>query len=305
MKVYKITDYRDIVQEEDTVLVLGYFDGLHLGHQSLFQEAQKLAKHLGLKVAVLTFPESPKLAFSRFEPELLLHLNSPEDRLAKFAEAGVDFLYWIDFTGEFAQNSSSEFIQNYVKTLRAQALVAGFDYRFGSDQKDAHYLKEVLDCPVHIVAEQQWQGQKISSTQIRQAILAGNVTQARELLGYTYNTRGLVVHGDARGRTIGYPTANLAPLDRVFLPGDGVYVADVEIKGKLYRSMASVGKNVTFDGQELRIEAHILDFEGDLYGQTIQIHWLDKLREMVKFDGIDSLTRQLADDEEKVRVWKA
>lgn len=305
MKVYKISNYRDIAQVEDTVLVLGYFDGLHLGHQGLFQEAQKLAQALGLKVAVLTFPESPKLAFSRFEPELLLHLNSPEDRLRKFEQAGVDFLYLIDFTGEFAQNSSEEFISHYVKKIRAQALVAGFDYRFGSDQKDSHYLKEVLDCPVHIVAEQQWKGQKISSTRIRQAVLDGQVAEARDLLGYTYSTRGLVVHGDARGRTIGYPTANLAPLDRVFLPGDGVYVADVEIKGRLYRSMASVGKNVTFDGQELRIEAHILDFEGNLYGQMIRIHWLDKLRDMVKFDGIDSLTRQLADDEEKVRTWKA
>lgn len=305
MNTYKIRDYRDIEQLEDTVLVLGYFDGIHVGHQLLFAAAREFSDQLNLKVAVLTFPESPRLAFNRFEPDLLLHLNSPEDRLALFQAAGVDDLYFIDFTGDFAKMTSEEFIGNYLTALKAKAVVAGFDYRFGSDQKGASDLVNSLSCPVFILPEQVFEREKISSTRIRQALLEGNVRLANQLLGYPYKTWGLVVHGDARGRTIGYPTANLALLDRVFIPGEGVYVVEVLLQGKLYRGMASVGKNVTFDGRELRLEAHILDFEGDLYGQTLEIRWLDKLRNMIKFQGVDQLVTQLADDEEKVRDWKA
>ena len=129
--------------------------------------------------------------------------------------------------------------------------------------------------------------------------------KTQELLGYPLSTRGIVVHGNARGRTIGYPTANLAPLDRVHLPGDGVYVADVEHNGQRYRGMASVGKNVTFDGDELRFEVNIFDFSQDIYGDTIRIFWLDKIRDMVKFDGIDSLIAQLQSDERIARSWTA
>ena len=111
------------------------------------------------------------------------------------------------------------------------------------------------------------------------------------------------MHGDARGRTIGYPTANLAPIDRTYLPSDGVYVVDVDFKGQIYRGMASVGKNVTFDGKELRFEVNLFDFSGDIYGHTLTIHWLDKIREMVKFDGIDQLVAQLKEDEAISLNW--
>lgn len=303
MKLYNINDYKDINQEQDTVLVLGYFDGLHLGHQALFAEARKIAEEEGLRVAVLTFPESPKLAFARFEPELLLHLNSPSERLANFEAAGVDDLYLIDFTGKFACTHSADFIEHYIHGLRAKAIVTGFDYRFASDQKDGHYLKEVFEGQVVVVPEIVQDGQKISSTRIRKAILEGDMPLANALLGYPFASRGLVVHGDARGRTIGYPTANLALLDRVYIPADGVYVADVVIGHQTYRAMASIGKNVTFDGSELRLEAHIFDFEGDLYGQTIRIQWLEKIRDMVKFNSIDELVAQLDSDEKIARKW--
>ncbi|MGT2665766.1 bifunctional riboflavin kinase/FAD synthetase [Streptococcus rifensis] len=305
MKVYNINDYKDIHQEQDTVLVLGYFDGLHLGHQALFAEARKIAKTNHLRVAVLTFPESPKLAFARFEPDLLLHLNSPKERLARFEAAGVDDLYLIDFTGEFARTNSSDFMDQYIHSLRAKAIVTGFDYRFASDQKDGNYLRSVFDGQVIVVPEQDLDGKKISSTRIRQAILSGNMLEANRLLGYPYTTHGIVVHGDARGRTIGYPTANLALLDRVYLPADGVYVADVVIGSTAYRAMASIGKNVTFDGTELRIEAHIFGFDGNLYGQKISIQWLDHIREMVKFESIEALSQQLEEDAKIARGWQA
>lgn len=304
MKIRRINNELEIKQEEDTVLVLGYFDGLHKGHQTLFKEARKIAEKQGLKIAVLTFPESPKLAFVRYQPELMLHLNHPEERAAHLENLGVDYLYLIDFTTYFSKNTAQEFFDKYVAALKAKAVVAGFDYHFGSDKRKAEELADYFDGQIVIVSSVNQDEEKISSTRIRETIQNGDVAKAHQLLGYPLSTRGIVVHGNARGRTIGYPTANLAPLDRVILPADGVYVVDVEHNGKIYRGMASVGKNVTFEGDELRFEANLFDFAEEIYGDTIRIIWLDKIRDMVKFDGIEELVAQLKSDEEVARNWE-
>lgn len=304
MKIRRINNELEINQEEDTVLVLGYFDGLHKGHQTLFKEARKIADEQGLKIAVLTFPESPKLAFVRYQPELMLHLNHPEERAAHLENLGVDYLYLIDFTSHFSKNTAREFFDKYVSALKAKAVVAGFDYHFGSDKRKAEELADYFDGRIVIVSSVNQDDEKISSTRIRETIQNGDVAKAHQLLGYPLSTRGIVVHGNARGRTIGYPTANLAPLDRVILPADGVYVVDVEHNGKIFRGMASVGKNVTFEGDELRFEANLFDFAEEIYGDTIRIIWLDKIRDMVKFDGIEELVAQLKSDEEVARNWE-
>ena len=304
MKIRRINNELEINQEEDTVLVLGYFDGLHKGHQTLFKEARKIADEQGLKIAVLTFPESPKLAFVRYQPELMLHLNHPEERAAHLENLGVDYLYLIDFTSYFSKNTAQEFFDKYVAALKAKAVVAGFDYHFGSDKRKAEELADYFDGQIVIVSSVNQDEEKISSTRIRETIQNGDVAKAHQLLGYPLSTRGIVVHGNARGRTIGYPTANLAPLDRVILPADGVYVVDVEHNGKIFRGMASVGKNVTFEGDELRFEANLFDFAEEIYGDTIRIIWLDKIRDMVKFDGIEELVTQLKSDEEVARNWE-
>jgi riboflavin kinase/FMN adenylyltransferase len=303
MNIRTIKDFNELQKEEPTVLVLGYFDGIHLGHKALFERARKVADERGLTVTVLTFPESPRLAFSRFTPELLLHLTSQEQRYLLLEKNGVDQLVMTPFTSEFASNTPAEFIERYVKGLNAQALVAGFDYHFGNCRADVQDLMELFDGQVEIVSEVSLRGEKVSSTRIRQAIQSGDVSLANQLLGYPFMTEGIVVHGDARGRTIGYPTANLAPLDRVHLPSEGVYVAEVEVDGKRYRAMTSVGKNVTFDGTELRIEAHIFGFDRFIYGEKMTIFWLEKIRDMVKFDGIEGLMEQMKSDESYALHW--
>ena len=303
MNIRIIKDFNELQKEEPTVLVLGYFDGIHLGHKALFERARKVADERGLTVTVLTFPESPRLAFSRFTPELLLHLTSQEQRYLLLEKNGVDQLVMTPFTSEFASNTPEEFIERYVKGLNAQALVAGFDYHFGNCRADVQDLMELFDGQVEIVSEVSLRGEKVSSTRIRQAIQSGDVSLANQLLGYPFMTEGIVVHGDARGRTIGYPTANLAPLDRVYLPSEGVYVAEVEVDGKRYRAMTSVGKNVTFDGTELRIEAHIFGFDRFIYGEKMTIFWLEKIRDMVKFDGIEGLMEQMKSDESYALHW--
>lgn len=303
MNIRTIKDFNELQKEEPTVLVLGYFDGIHLGHKALFERARKVADERGLTVTVFTFPESPRLAFSRFTPELLLHLTSQEQRYLLLEKNGVDQLVMTPFTSEFASNTPEEFIERYVKGLNAQALVAGFDYHFGNCRADVQDLMELFDGQVEIVSEVSLSGEKVSSTRIRQAIQSGDVSLANQLLGYPFMTEGIVVHGDARGRTIGYPTANLAPLDRVYLPSEGVYVAEVEVDGKRYRAMTSVGKNVTFDGTELRIEAHIFGFDRFIYGKKMTIFWLEKIRDMVKFDGIEGLMEQMKSDESYALHW--
>ena len=303
MEIVKIDGKNSINQFEETVLVLGYFDGLHLGHKALFERARTIADEKGLAVSVLTFPESPKLAFVRYCPELLLQLTSPEKRFALMERYGVDRLYLTDFTSSFAQQSPQDFVENYVEALKANVVVAGFDYHFGNSRADVTVLQELFTGQVEVIEEVQLDGEKVSSSRIRDAIKSGNVAEANRLLGYEFTTEGIVVHGDARGRTIGYPTANLAPFERVHLPAEGVYVADVLIKGQRYRSMASVGRNVTFDGTEMRIEAHIFDFQQEIYGEKMTIIWLDKIRYMIKFDGIDSLMKQMQSDEEVSLNW--
>lgn len=287
-----------------TVLVLGYFDGLHLGHKALLDRARKVADEQGLTVTVLTFPETPRLAFARFSPDLLLHLTSQEKRFQLMEQYGVDQLVLTDFTSEFAANSPQEFIDRYIKGLNARVLVAGFDYHFGNCRADVSDLTALFEGQVEIVEEVQVDGLKVSSSRIRQEIQAGNMSLVNRLLGYSFSTEGIVVHGDARGRTIGYPTANLTPFDRVHLPPAGVYVADVEVDGERFRAMASVGKNVTFDGTEMRIEAHIFQFNRYIYGEKMTIYWLDKIRDMVKFDGIDSLMEQMKEDEKVALHWE-
>lgn len=305
MKLIDVKSPQDIQPTGGTVLVLGYFDGLHKGHKALFDKAGELAATDNLEVAVLTFYESPQLAFTKFHPDLLNHLTYPQKRANLFASYGVDSLYLTHFTSQFAKQKSKDFVNNYILPFNPAALVVGFDYHFGSDRGDSKTLESLLDVPVHTIPQVSSQdGQKISSTRIRGLIRQGAIREANDLLGYTYSTRGIVVHGDARGRTLGFPTANLSLLDRTFIPADGVYVTDVTVAGKIYRAMTSVGKNVTFDGQDLRIEAHLLDFDGDIYGETVEIFWKDYMRPMEKFDSIENLTKQLKKDREFTINWR-
>lgn len=304
MNIQHINSYKDIYEDNQTVLVLGYFDGLHRGHKALFDKAKTLADQENLKVVTMTFNEIPKLAFAKYSPELLLHIAYPEKRHQKFAEYGVDHLYLIDFTTAFSRVSSDDFIKHYIGNLNAKYIVVGFDYKFGHNRTNSDYLQRNFEGTVFTIDEISYEGRKVSSTWIRELIKEGNVKKVNQLLGYEFSTRGMVVHGDARGRTLGYPTANLAPIDRTYLPADGVYVTDVIVDGIKYRSMTSIGKNITFGGTELRLEANIFDFEGDIYGESIEIIWLDKIREMAKFEGIEDLVEQLDADKEIAQNWK-
>lgn len=190
MKVTPINDYKDIHQDKETVLVLGYFDALHRGHKVLFDKARQIADEKQLEVAVLTFNESPQLTFQRYTDDLLLHITAPQRRCDLFKAYGTDQLYLTDFNSDFARTSSDDFITRYINRLKAQEIVVGFDYKFGHHRTDTDYLDRNFSGTVHVIEEQQSGGEKISSTRVRQLIREGNVKEANNLLGHEFSTRG-------------------------------------------------------------------------------------------------------------------
>ncbi|MFV0556683.1 MAG: bifunctional riboflavin kinase/FAD synthetase [Lactovum sp.] len=298
MIIKKFDEIKDF--KEETVLVLGYFDGLHRGHQALFNEAKKIASILNLKIAVLTFPERADLTFKRFEPEMLLKLTSDEKREELFAENSVDYLFYKALTSEFASNSSTDFLEKYCKKLNPKVIITGFDYTTGSDIVN---LKSTEEIRVIHIPEIKEDSEKISSTRIRQLIKKGEIAKANQLLGYEYETKGLIVHGYKRGRQLGWPTANLVIKDYIHLPAFGVYVVDIIYKGQRFRGFASIGYNDTFDAKEKTVEVNIFDFNEEIYGEKLTIFWLEQLREMKKFDSVDLLIEQMKIDEIRARKW--
>ncbi|HBC90917.1 MAG TPA: bifunctional riboflavin kinase/FAD synthetase [Lactococcus sp.] len=286
---------------EPTVLVLGYFDGLHRGHQALFAEAKKLAAVLNLKIAVLTFPEKPTLIFQKFEPDMLLKLTSDKKREELFAENGVDYLIFKDFTSCFAKQTAEEFSKNVLDKFLPKVVITGFDHKTGSDMTQ---LKGNDQYKVVVVPEVSDEKGKISSTRIRELVKTGDIASANALLGYPYEITGIVVHGFARGRTIGYPTANLAIKDFIHIPSPGVYTVDVLLQGERQRGFASIGYNETFNGKEKTVEIHIFDKDLDLYGEKLTVLWLDKIRDMIKFESVDALIAQMKEEEKKARQYQ-
>ncbi|GFH40867.1 bifunctional riboflavin kinase/FAD synthetase [Pseudolactococcus insecticola] len=283
-----------------TILVLGYFDGLHKGHQALFDKARELAKAKNATVSVLTFPENPSIVFDKFHENLLKHLTSYDKRLALFEANGVDFLYLTEFTSHFAKLTSHDFVRDYVKKLQVEAIVVGFDYNFGSDHGD---ISKLSGYDTYQIAQVSDESGKISSTRIRKALLDGDVSLASQLLGYDYEVAGLVVHGEARGRTIGYPTANIETKNYQYMPAIGVYVVDIEVADTRYRGMASIGYNDTFGGENKTLEVNIFDFHDEIYGEMATVYFLKFIRGMVKFDGVEALIDQMADDERVARDY--
>ena len=287
------------------VLVLGFFDGVHRGHQAVIRRGLEEAKRCGVKLALLTFNHHPSIVFKKTAP--IRYLSSNEQKEALLAQLGVDILYRVDFTSDFSKLVPQQFVQQYIVDLHAVAVVAGFDYTYGpkkiATMKDLPlYAKKRFD--IITVGKKLEADEKISSTRIRNLIREGKVAQANRLLGRPYEMTGTVIHGDARGRTLGFPTANVFVDQRLSLPQNGVYIVKIEVSGRWYQGMASIGHNVTFEANRpLTVEINILDFHHDIYGEEVTIQWLKRLRSEIKFDSVDDLIQQLTTDEQNTRTY--
>lgn len=262
-----------------------------------------------MPTAVITFPVHPKkVLFPEFRPELL---NSFEEKLRQLATTGVDLCYVIDFTTALSQLTAREFIRDILyDRLKVQLLLAGYDHRFGKNRAEGvdAYIKYGQETGMEVREAEPLliDNLHVSSTRIREALSRGNVEEAARLLSYPYQLVGTVTGGNRIGRTIGFPTANIVPEDpSKVIPAAGIYSVRVHAKGQSYKGMLYVGSRPSIEeAGELRIEVNLLDFTGDLYGQTLVIDFIKYLRDDQKFDTLEGLRRQLERDLFEVKSEK-
>jgi riboflavin kinase/FMN adenylyltransferase len=291
----------EVAPARETVVALGTFDGLHLGHRLLLGRARALAKEKSLISAVLTFPRPPSSYLGRgkrliLPPELKLRLLEEEVGLVVVA----DFLQLQPLPPE-------EFAQLLKSRLRAAAVVVGEDYRFGrgrhGDAKLLRRLGEKRGFQVEALTKLAIEGRPVSSTAVREAIETGEIERARVLLGYAPLLVGPVVHGEGRGHQLGSPTANLQIAEELVTPSDGVFAVDVELEEELKPGLLYIGRRPTFDGRERTFEVYILGFARELYGQELRVHLLKKLRGDLEFADPLSLQRQIEQDVQEAQQF--
>ncbi|WP_407891037.1 riboflavin biosynthesis protein RibF [Lacticaseibacillus sp. N501-2] len=289
------------------VLALGFFDGVHRGHQAVISQAKQVANAKNLPLAVMTFDVHPAVIYQHKPADEVKYLSPRARKIDLMAMLGVDVLYFVHFTPEFASLAPQAFVDQYLVGLNAAVVVAGFDYTYGKKAiANMHTLPEfaqnrfeIIAVPAHLD-----DGEKISSTRIRKALDQGDVDLANRLLGYDYQTTGMVVHGEARGRTLGFPTANIDTPNAERLPGIGIFTVMMQVNGQWLPGMASVGRNVTFGaGRAVTLEINLFDFDADIYGQPVVVKWLHYLRGEVKFDGAQGLIDQLQMDRTHSLAW--
>jgi len=306
MKVYRnIIEARNI---PNAVVTIGTFDGVHLGHQAIFNKMKSLAQGIGGETVVVTFDPHPRQVLN-IDSANLRFLCTPEEKLQKFEEFGIDNVVIINFTKEFSRTPSEVFIKDcIIDHIHPAYIVVGYDHHFGKNRMgDFDLLNKLMkqyNFKVVRVAAQDVENIAISSTKIRNALAVGNVKSANRLLGYNYSVTAEVVVGNKIGRTLGFPTANLELPREYMLVKGGVYACLVDYEGQTYKAMANIGHRPTIgDRRENQpiIEVNLFDFDGDLYGQHIRVHFIDRIRDEEKFTGLNALKTQLEKDREKAK----
>jgi riboflavin kinase / FMN adenylyltransferase len=280
-------------------VALGNFDGVHRGHQALVRVVATLARsHAGTPVALTFDPHPARVLAPERAPTPLMTLD---DKCAALRAAGIEAVAVLPFTAEVARQGAEEFVRTLLGgTLGARWVAVGRDFRFGHGRAgDVDLLGRMgqeLGFEVHVVEPVLHAGLPISSTRVREALAQGAVDEAALLLGRAYEVAGPVVAGDARGRTLGFPTANLGPIE-VTLPTAGVYAAWCELPdASRIPAVLNVGRRPTFDGRDVRLEAHLLGWSGDLYGARVRLAFVRRLRAEQRFPGPDALRAQIAAD---------
>lgn len=297
----------DIIQQKkfhNLVVSVGSFDGLHRGHRLVLNQLTRLAKEKNAQSLVLSFEPHPRLVLDQ-ETDSIKLLSNIEEKIILFEEIGIDYLLIYPFTKEFAATKAEDFIINILyKQLGMKSLVLGFDHFFGKKRSGDRLLLEKLSkeykFEYHCVEELNESGEKISSTKIRKAIMQGDMHAATAYLGHPYLIYGKVISGYQRGRTIGFPTANLEiPNAHKLLPPEGVYAVNVLLNNKWMGGMMNFGVKPTFsEKKEKTMEIHIFDLDEKIYGKTLTIALYNKIREEIAFETVEELKGQLKKDRE-------
>jgi riboflavin kinase/FMN adenylyltransferase len=303
VKIY--TSLEQFKNVNNPVLTTGTFDGVHLGHKKILRQLRLAADQLGGETVLFTFQPHPRMVLFPDAHNLKL-LNTEREKIEQLEKAGLQHLVLFPFTLEFSRMSANEFVRDIlVNQLKIKKLIIGYDHHFGRNREgSAENLKELApiykfdfeEIPVQVLDDV-----SISSTKIRRAIEQGEVKTAHKFLGYPFQLNGVVAHGDKRGRTIGFPTANLKIEDSTkLIPGNGVYAVKVHHKGNSYKGMMNVGVKPTIgENKGISIEVNVFDFEGELYNEHLKIELMDWIRDEKRFASIDELKQQLGEDRVK------
>ena len=292
------------------VLTIGAFDGVHSGHLSIFDELKQVAEHIQGETVVITFHPHPRRILNNADAPALL--TSLSERIERFEHLGIHHLVVVPFDPTFAEMSATDYINKFLIDLfHPKVIIIGNDHRFGKDRSgDLSMLKDFgisHDFTVKEIPEKLLNESRVSSTNIRHALLSGDIKLANQLLTYNYQLIGTVVVGDRLGRTLGFPTANLSMLDSdKLIPASGVYAVHVLLqKGgqkREYKGMMNIGYRPTVNGKERRIEVHIFKFDEDIYNEILVVSLVAHTRKELKFAGLEALKTQLHKDKEVITL---
>ncbi len=304
LKVF--SDISEIEKEIDkgSVITLGNFDGIHLGHLSLIKRVKEVSKEKNLPSILVTYFPNPAIVLGKNKS--LKSVYDQEIKKEIIEKFSVDMLLTIPFTHEFSQIHAYDFTKDIlVDKLKAHHIIIGFNHFFGKGrQGDFVFLQshaEEFEYSVEKIDQVYAKDEPVSSSKIRSYIQNGEVAKAKDLLTRPVILRGKIVEGFKRGRQIGFPTANIQLSGDSLIPPEGVYAVYILLDGVKYKAMLNIGKNPTFGNQDLSIEAHIFDFASDIYGKSVDCWFIDRIRDVKKFDGVDELKTQLALDAVVVR----
>lgn len=301
MKIYKSIETFDFTGK--TAITIGTFDGVHTGHKVIIDRLKKAATDHHAESVILTFFPHPRMVLYPDDNELRL-LNSIDERIGLLEKTGVDHLIIHPFSKAFSRLSSTEFVRDIlVNQLHVAALVIGYDHHFGRNREGSfEHLRELAplyDFVVQEIAAQEIQKVNVSSTKIRNSLLTGEINAANQFLGYHFFMNGRVVDGNKKGRTIGFPTANLK-IDEWYklIPAKGVYAVKVHLDGNILNGMLNIGVRPTIDGDFETIEVNLFDFDEDIYNKTLTIEFYERIRDEFRFENLEELKKQLNLDKE-------
>lgn len=291
------------INREEKVLAMGFFDGVHLGHQKVIKKAKEIADRENLKLAVLTYNHHPAIVYKKLDNDEKKYLTIKNSKMKSFKKLGVDIVFNVEYDYAFQNQSPEEFVSNFIIGSNTKFAVAGFNHTYGEVDANMKNLPKYAKDKFEVITVDPYeisQSNIVSSTKIRGLLKEGNLKKVNQYLGHNFQTEGIVVHGYARGRELGYPTANIEHDNLQRLPGIGVYIVTLMIKNHKYLGMASVGKNETFGTENpITVEINIINFNENIYGNSLDIEWISKIRNQIKFDNVNDLIKQLDDDKQK------
>lgn len=303
----KLTYLNEVERDENTVLTVGTFDGVHAGHRVLINTVLQKAKEYNSRSVIVTFDPHPRDIINPGSAGIKLLSTLPERR-ELLGDMGIDEMVVIPFDRDFSLLTSQEFVKDIIwEKIGVKSFVIGYDHQFGKDREGSidtvRELGKKLGFDAHVVSRQEVGQKTVSSTTIRNALQKeGDVKLAATFLERFYILNGTVIHGDKRGKQLGYPTANIQPDNpKKITPKKGVYAVWVRVDGDYHPAMMNIGNRPTFEGDQLTLEVHIFSFNSEIYGKEIQIQFVDHIRDEQSFDGIEELKKQLKNDETTAR----